>query len=155
MTRRRTGQSGGGGADLAESVYAAVRLVPPGTVVTYGDLADLFGTSPRLVGRLMSGGSDVELPWWRVVSAAGTLPLPLRAHARERWREEGTPLRVGRDGLVAGVALPVARADLPALGTRAEAALGPLPGLAADGPHEESSSCLHPRRHPGGRNHPG
>ena len=33
------------------------------------------------------------LPWWRVVTVQGTLADHPQAEARERYREEGTPLR--------------------------------------------------------------
>lgn len=118
---------------LAPFVYGVVRLVPPGTVVTYGDLADLFDVSPRLVGRVMGLAGEPDVPWWRVVSASGTLPPELLARAREHWAVEGTPVRAehargGGGAAVAGVNLKRAHADLPELGRRAESALGQLPG---------------------------
>ena len=58
-----------------EQVYQAVTRVPPGRVVTYGQVADHLGAprSARLVGRalrvLPRDRSDV--PWHRVVNRAG------------------------------------------------------------------------------------
>ena len=52
-----------------EQVLHAVECIPAGRVVSYGDVAELVGTSARRVGAIMaSAGSGV--PWWRVVSAA-------------------------------------------------------------------------------------
>ncbi|MEV7087186.1 MGMT family protein [Streptomyces sp. NPDC093085] len=77
----------------AERVLDVAELIPPGRVMTYGDIAEWLGDGgPRQVGRAMAlYGSAV--PWWRVVRSDG-VPLPgheLRALAR--YREEGTPLR--------------------------------------------------------------
>jgi alkylated DNA nucleotide flippase Atl1 len=73
---------------IAERVLRAVELVPCGRVVTYGDLAELVGGTPRQVGavmRLRGGG----VPWWRVVDASGELAPHLHDEARLMWLEEG------------------------------------------------------------------
>ena len=46
----------------------------PGEVTTYGDVAATAGypKHSRLVGRILQT-TDVEVPWWRVVTAAGRL----------------------------------------------------------------------------------
>jgi len=68
-----------------------------GEVTTYGDVADTAGYPKlsRLVGRILAT-TDVEVPWWRVVSASGQL----RAHdVREQTallRAEGVDVREGR-----------------------------------------------------------
>ena len=80
----------------AQDVLAVVQLIPPGCVMSYGDVAEYIGSGgPRQVGQVMSryGG---EVPWWRVVRADGT-PAPCHNHeAHELLKREGTPLR--RDG---------------------------------------------------------
>ncbi len=45
-----------------------------GEVTTYGDVADVAGypKQSRLVGRILAT-TEVEVPWWRVVNAAGQL----------------------------------------------------------------------------------
>ena len=58
--------------DLPERVRRAVRRVPPGTVVTYGDIAELVDTGPRQVGRIMATDA-ADTPWWRVVNAEGRI----------------------------------------------------------------------------------
>jgi len=73
---------------LVERVLVAVEQVPRGRVVSYGDLAELVGIGPRLVGRVMSlyGGN---VTWWRVTNASGDLPAHLADEARAHWADEG------------------------------------------------------------------
>ena len=76
---------------VVEHVLRAVECVPPGRVTTYGAIAALVGGTARQVGSVMRFyGSNVT--WWRVVNAAGELPPPLLAQARDRWAEEGIAL---------------------------------------------------------------
>jgi alkylated DNA nucleotide flippase Atl1 len=87
--------------DFADRVLDVVDAIPPGQVMSYGDIAEYLGQGgPRQVGRVMSlwGGG---VAWWRVIHADGSF---LPGHEREalaHYREEGTPLRgAGRyDGL--------------------------------------------------------
>lgn len=73
---------------MAELVLRAVEQVPPGRVVSYGDLAELVGTSPRHVGTIMrTHGAGVG--WWRVTNHAGDPPRHLRDEVRVRWADEG------------------------------------------------------------------
>lgn len=74
--------------DLVERILRAVEQIPPGRVASYGDLAELVGVGPRLVGRVMSlyGGN---VTWWRVTSSYGDLPPHLHDEARAHWAEEG------------------------------------------------------------------
>lgn len=72
---------------LAERVLQAVEQLPRGSVVSYGDLAELVGTTPRMVGAVMSQfGSEVA--WWRVVGHDGRLPAHLLDRARRHWPDE-------------------------------------------------------------------
>ncbi|MEV7302292.1 MULTISPECIES: MGMT family protein [Streptomyces] len=77
----------------AERVLDVADLIPPGRVMTYGDVAEWLGDGgPRQVGRVMAlYGSAV--PWWRVVRADGALLPGHELRALDRYREEGTPLR--------------------------------------------------------------
>jgi alkylated DNA nucleotide flippase Atl1 len=82
--------------DFASAVLDAIDLVPPGQVVTYGDVAEYLGRGgPRQVGAVMAtwGGA---VAWWRVVKADGSPPPGYEAQALERYRAEGTPLRSQR-----------------------------------------------------------
>lgn len=75
-----------------ERVLRTVEVIPPGRVASYGQVGDVCGLGARQVGRIMSQwGSGV--PWWRVTSADGDLPVPLVARARARWDEEGIELK--------------------------------------------------------------
>jgi alkylated DNA nucleotide flippase Atl1 len=112
---------------LADDVLAVVRLVPPGCVVAYGDIAELFGTGPRIVGRIMATNEAPDVPWWRVVRADGGMADPLVDRAAPHWREEGIAFADGR------VRIRRHRADLAVLADAAEALLGPLQG-AGDAP---------------------
>ncbi|WP_078908489.1 MGMT family protein [Streptomyces vietnamensis] len=79
--------------EYAERVLDVADAIPPGRVMTYGDVAEWLGEGgPRQVGRVMSlyGGSA---PWWRVVRADGTLLPGHELRALAHYREEGTPLR--------------------------------------------------------------
>jgi len=82
---------------LVERVLRAVELVPPGQVVSYGDIAALVGTGPRQVGSIMRlYGSNVT--WWRVTNASGDFPAALRQRAFAHWAEEGIPVRADGRG---------------------------------------------------------
>ena len=78
--------------DYTEAVLQVVAAIPPGRVMTYGDVAWTFGRAgARAVGMVMRyHGSSV--PWWRVVRAGGHPPSGLGAEARARYDAEGTPL---------------------------------------------------------------
>ena len=59
-------------------VFTALAEVPPGTVVTYGQLARLAGlpNGARQVGRILGNlPRDTQLPWHRVINAAGKISL--------------------------------------------------------------------------------
>ncbi|MGW6454586.1 MGMT family protein [Streptomyces sp. NPDC055078] len=79
--------------EYAERVLDVAELIPPGRVMTYGDIAEWLGEGgPRQVGRVMALYGDA-VPWWRVVRADGTLLPGHELSALERYRAEGTPLR--------------------------------------------------------------
>ena len=76
-------------ADFAERVLAAVEAIPPGRVMTYGDVAEYAGIrSPRSVGRVLSmdGGS---VPWHRVLKSDGRCAHHLYDEQRQRLLAEG------------------------------------------------------------------
>ncbi|MGW7413269.1 MGMT family protein [Streptomyces sp. NPDC054863] len=79
--------------EYAEQVLAVAEQIPPGRVMTYGDVAEwLDRGGPRQVGRVMAlyGGA---VPWWRVVRADGHLLPGHEQRALEQYHAEGTPLR--------------------------------------------------------------
>ncbi len=81
---------------LREQVYAFVRRVPAGRVVSYGMVAEACPPlTARQVGRLMAFAPD-DVPWWRVVGADGTLRIrrrdPMLAQLQRAYLEaEGVP----------------------------------------------------------------
>ncbi|MDT3396970.1 MGMT family protein [Streptomyces sp. B1866] len=118
--------------EYAERVLDAVERIPPGRVMTYGDVAEWLGAGgPRQVGRAMAlyGGA---VPWWRVVRADGALLPGHEARALAQYRAEGTPLRGG--GRRPGSGPP--RVDLAAArwdGAGAAGDDGAAPDAAQDG----------------------
>lgn len=79
--------------EYAERVLDVAERIPPGRVMSYGDVAEWLGEGgPRQVGRVMAlyGGA---VPWWRVVRADGVLLPGHEQRALGHYREEGTPLR--------------------------------------------------------------
>lgn len=83
------------GDDFASRVLAVVDSIPPGQVMTYGDVAAALGSrAARMVGQVMAyyGGG---VPWWRVVRASGHPPANHEHIALEHYRTEGTPLLGG------------------------------------------------------------
>jgi alkylated DNA nucleotide flippase Atl1 len=78
--------------EYTDRVLDVVAGIPAGRVMTYGDVAAVFGArGARAVGMVMRyHGSG--LPWWRVLRAGGHPPTELADEARIRYEEEGTPL---------------------------------------------------------------
>lgn len=78
--------------EFVEAVLDVVAAIPPGSVMTYGDVAAVLGSrAARAVGNVMSGyGSQV--PWWRVIRASGHPAIGHEDRALEHFRAEGTPL---------------------------------------------------------------
>ncbi|GLY28486.1 hypothetical protein Kisp02_18510 [Kineosporia sp. NBRC 101731] len=88
-------------ASTAETFVAdvldVVNAIPPGQVLTYGDVAALIGRGgPRQVGKVMSQWGSLA-PWWRVLRAGGMPPSGHEARALAQYRSEGTPMRPGGD----------------------------------------------------------
>lgn len=79
-----------------DALYLVLAQVPPGKVVSYGQLAELagLGRAARWVGRTLSQlPAGTTLPWHRVVAAGGRLSLPAGSvsgeEQRARLRAEG------------------------------------------------------------------
>ncbi len=72
-----------------EQVRSVVASIPPGNVLSYGDVAELAGLpTPRLVGRILAEDGG-DLPWHRVLRADGAPAEHLRSHQLTLLREEG------------------------------------------------------------------
>ena len=91
---------------LETRVYMVLASVPPGTVVTYGQVAALAGLprAARMVGRILGNlPKGTELPWHRVINAAGKISLPEDSPSfklqKARLQEEGVVLNKNRVSL--------------------------------------------------------
>jgi methylated-DNA-protein-cysteine methyltransferase-like protein len=79
-----------------ERVRALVATIPAGRVVTYGDIAAAAGLStPRTVGWIMRTDS-ADLPWHRVIGAAGKPAAHLADRQLRLLAAEGVAIRDGR-----------------------------------------------------------
>ena len=58
-----------------EKVYAVVKKIPPGTVLTYAQVATLAGSPKawRSVGMILNRNTNPDIPCHRVVSSDGTI----------------------------------------------------------------------------------
>lgn len=75
--------------------------IPPGRVMTYGDIAEFVGaSSPRIVGRVLAL-DDGSVPWHRVLRANGTLAEHLYTEQRQRLLAEGVRFERDRVDLAA------------------------------------------------------
>lgn len=75
--------------ELHERIRKIVLAIPPGSVASYGDVAELArAPSPRLVGRVLSE-DGADLPWHRVLRVDGTPAHHLAHRQLELLRAEG------------------------------------------------------------------
>ena len=83
--------------ELEARVLDVLRALVPGEVVSYGDVAEDAGFPgrARAVGRLLAT-TDVEVPWWRVVTAGGRLVPGHETEQAQRLRAEGVGVAHGR-----------------------------------------------------------
>jgi methylated-DNA-protein-cysteine methyltransferase related protein len=90
------------GAGYHESVYSLVRMIPPGRVATYGQIAAVLGRgTPRMVGYAMAAvphGSDV--PWHRVINSTGRTSLTGEGAEVQLALLEREGVVFGKDGRV-------------------------------------------------------
>lgn len=84
-------------APFARQVNEVVAATRPGQLLTYGEVAAEAGRpgAARAVGQLLRR-EGAELPWWRVVTAAGRLVPGLEAEHAARLAGEGITCRDGR-----------------------------------------------------------
>jgi methylated-DNA-protein-cysteine methyltransferase-like protein len=90
-----------GPAGVKAAVYRLVRRIPPGRVLTYGEIAARVGRpgGARAVGQAMRVCPS-DLPWHRVVNARGGISPRARQSGmvtqRIRLEQEGVAFRAGR-----------------------------------------------------------
>lgn len=78
-------------------VLRVVAAIPPGRVMSYGDVAEYLGAGgPRQVAAVLSAGTE-NLPWWRVIRADGTPAAVVATECLAHLRAEGTPMRPDGD----------------------------------------------------------
>jgi methylated-DNA-protein-cysteine methyltransferase-like protein len=81
---------------LAQRILQCIESIPPGRVMTYGDVAEFVGaSSPRIVGRVLAM-DDGSVPWHRVLRANGTLAEHLYTEQRQRLLAEGVRFKGDR-----------------------------------------------------------
>ncbi len=90
-----------------QSYYAVIRNIPPGKVMTYGDVAGWAGRpqSARRVGYALFAVSDPTVPWWRVINARGEISLrqgsgPGGPEDQQRFLLAREGVELGPDGRV-------------------------------------------------------
>ena len=78
--------------EYRERVYAIVRKIPRGRVMTYGQIAAVLGKgyTPRTVGYVMHAADSEGVPWQRVINSQGkcstgrlTIPMNLQQRILE------------------------------------------------------------------------
>jgi methylated-DNA-protein-cysteine methyltransferase related protein len=75
--------------ELATRILACIESIPPGRVMSYGDVAEYVGaSSARIVGRVLAL-DDGSVPWHRVMRSDGTLADHLYTEQRQRLLAEG------------------------------------------------------------------
>ena len=90
---------------FTERVYAMVRRVPRGQVVSYGGIAALLGhpRAARGVGQALRAlPDDADVPWWRVINRNGEISIRGDFHAPQLQRAllEGEGVEFGANGRV-------------------------------------------------------
>ncbi len=103
MAQRRVhGDIQGDAGSARDEVFALVRAIPRGRVMTYGQISQLMGSriSPVAVGWMLHRCPD-EVPWQRVVNASGgcsTDRLPDMPQGLQRAMLEGEGVEFRLDG---------------------------------------------------------
>ena len=87
--------------DLRHQVLTTLGSVPEGTVVSYGQVAEMagLGRGARQVGKILKTLPEgTHIPWHRVVSAAGYICVsePGKARQIKQLRRENIPVTDGR-----------------------------------------------------------
>src|SRR6056297_3520177 len=80
---------------LYARIYALVRQVPSGRVVTYGQVGRMAGCSARTVGfSMVALPADSQVPWHRVVNSRGQVSP--RSSGEGAWVQK---LLLGKEGV--------------------------------------------------------
>ncbi len=87
--------------EARQRVLAVLNSVPSGSVVSYGQVAEMagLGRGARQVGQILrSLPEDTRVPWHRVISASGliSLPEPGKLQQISQLCQEGIVVNNGR-----------------------------------------------------------
>ena len=84
-------------AERERQIIDVLMALREGEVTTYGDVAEVAGhpRQARLVGRILAT-TEVDVPWWRVVNAAGRLVAGDPALQSQLLRDEEVEISDGR-----------------------------------------------------------
>ena len=84
-------------AERERRILDVLMALDEGEVTTYGDVAEVAGypKQARLVGRILST-TELDVPWWRVVSASGRIVSSHVDTQRDRLRAEGVTVDADR-----------------------------------------------------------
>jgi methylated-DNA-protein-cysteine methyltransferase-like protein len=84
-------------SEFDDRIVAVLMALGEGEVVAYGDVAHDAGFPgrARAVGSLLAG-TDLEVPWWRVVRSDGRIATDPVAGQAALLRAEGVTVRAGR-----------------------------------------------------------
>ncbi len=89
-----------------QNIVNAIKRIPYGTVCSYGEVASDAGLPgrARLVAKILSDSSALNLPWHRVLRASGQIAFPADSamfiEQTQRLRAEGVEVKLGRVKLV-------------------------------------------------------
>ncbi|MCM3567286.1 MGMT family protein [Neobacillus mesonae] len=89
---------------FTEKVIEMIKHIPPGKVMTYGQIAGLAGSrlAARQVVRILHSMSrSHRLPWHRVVNAKGVIAIQDDESRSEQWMSlEAEGVEVGLHGVI-------------------------------------------------------
>ncbi|HYN33609.1 MAG TPA: MGMT family protein [Ilumatobacteraceae bacterium] len=83
--------------DRERQIIDVLMALREGEVTTYGDVAEVAGhpKQARLVGHILAT-TNADVPWWRVVNAAGRLVAGDPVLQSQLLRDEGVVITDGR-----------------------------------------------------------
>ena len=86
-----------------ERIWESIRDIPPGNVASYGQIAEIAGIprgARQVAYALRVAPSELELPWFRVITASGKIAFKPGTGAferqRDRLRDEGVVVTAGK-----------------------------------------------------------
>ncbi len=78
---------GDSGESINTSLREVIGSIPPGRVLTYGQVADHVGSAAQAVGSWISAlPEDTDVPWWRVINREGGISF--KDPERPNWQQE-------------------------------------------------------------------